>query len=106
GADLLDSVPPQKYLQRLLALPSVEYFHVPVVVNREGQKLSKQTGAVGVDVATPAAASRTAIEVLRRLGAAPPDEARGARPAELWAWAAGNWRIESLRGIGPLPAGA
>jgi glutamyl-Q tRNA(Asp) synthetase len=48
GADLLDSTPRQIFLQRLLNVPTPRYLHVPVVRNAEGEKLSKQTGALAV----------------------------------------------------------
>ena len=48
GADLLDSTPRQIYLQRLLGVPTPRYLHVPVLRNANGEKLSKQTGAVAV----------------------------------------------------------
>jgi len=48
GADLLDSTPRQIYLQHLLGVPTPRYLHVPVVRNANGEKLSKQTGAVAV----------------------------------------------------------
>lgn len=49
GADLLENTPRQIALQRLLALPTPRYLHVPVVTAPDGQKLSKQTGARALD---------------------------------------------------------
>ena len=43
GADLLLSTPRQILLQQLLALPTPHYLHLPVIVNAQGEKLSKQT---------------------------------------------------------------
>ena len=54
GADLLDSTPRQIYLQQLLGVPTPRYLHVPVVRNANGEKLSKQTGAVAVEAALEA----------------------------------------------------
>jgi glutamyl-Q tRNA(Asp) synthetase len=53
GADLLDNTPRQIWLQQALALPTPRYLHLPVVVNAQGEKLSKQTGAAAVDVTDP-----------------------------------------------------
>src|SRR3954471_12891151 len=49
GADLLDSTPRQLWLQKLLGYPQPTYLHIPVAVNDQGQKLSKQTLAPPVD---------------------------------------------------------
>jgi glutamyl-Q tRNA(Asp) synthetase len=49
GADLLDNTPRQIVLQRALGLPTPRYLHVQLVVNERGEKLSKQTGAHGLD---------------------------------------------------------
>lgn len=65
GADLLDSTPRQIYLQRLLGVPTPRYMHVPVVTNAAGEKLSKQTGAMALDVSRPLEELMTAAQFLR-----------------------------------------
>ena len=67
GADLLDSTPRQIYLQRLLGVPTPRYLHVPVVRNADGEKLSKQTGAVAVEAADSVAALATLMDVAKGL---------------------------------------
>jgi len=65
GIDLLDSTPRQIYLQRLLGLPQPRYLHLPILVDAQGSKLSKQTGAPGLDCSTP---ERNLARVLAWLG--------------------------------------
>ena len=57
GADLLDNTPRQLLLLRLIGARAPRYAHVPVLSDRSGQKLSKQTRATAVDVASPSAES-------------------------------------------------
>ena len=64
GADLLDSTPRQIYLQRLLDYPQPRYLHVPAAVNAAGEKLSKQTGAMPIDVSRRSGALRRALAFL------------------------------------------
>jgi glutamyl-Q tRNA(Asp) synthetase len=49
GADLLDNTPRQIFLQRLLDAPQPRYLHVPLVRASDGEKLSKQNGALALD---------------------------------------------------------
>jgi glutamyl-Q tRNA(Asp) synthetase len=64
GADLLDNTPRQIHLQRLLGLPTPRYLHTPLVMGIDGQKLSKQNGALPLDVSAPVAALQRAGLVL------------------------------------------
>jgi glutamyl-Q tRNA(Asp) synthetase len=68
GADLLDSTPRQIYLQRLLGLPTPRYLHVPVLRNADGEKLSKQTGALAIMPGDQAAAVAALLDAARFLG--------------------------------------
>ena len=101
GADLLDSTPLHRYLQRLLDLPSPEYWHVPIVTDDRGQKLAKRSGSTAVDVTDP---SQAIARALGSLGFALPAEIGGAPPTELLAFACAHWRIEGLRGKRSLAA--
>ena len=56
GQDLADNTPRQILLQRALGLPTPQYLHTPLVLADDGQKLSKQNGAVAVATTSPAAA--------------------------------------------------
>lgn len=44
GADLLYDTARQIYLQRLLGLPTPRYYHIPLVCDKTGRKLSKSEG--------------------------------------------------------------
>ena len=46
GCDLLSSTPRQIYLFRLLGLPEPSYWHVPMLTDGEGRKLSKRDAAM------------------------------------------------------------
>jgi len=64
GADLLESTPRQIFLQRVLGLPTPRYAHLPLVLDAEGRKLSKQDRALPVDRAAPLPALRAALDFL------------------------------------------
>ncbi len=93
GADLLDSTPRQIYLQQLLKFPTPRYCHVPVAVNADGEKLSKQTLAPAIDPARPLPAL---MRALRFLGQQPPDALANASLRDFWAWAIANWRLDRV----------
>jgi glutamyl-Q tRNA(Asp) synthetase len=95
GSDLLPSTLVHVHLRRLLGFPEPQYFHLPVLCDTQGVKLSKQTGAAPVG---PAYSSETAVRVLELLGLKVPAELRAAGSSELWAWAVRHWGIEELIG--------
>jgi glutamyl-Q tRNA(Asp) synthetase len=86
GSDLLDSTPRQIYLQRLLGVPTPRYMHVPLVTNTIGEKLSKQTGALALDLTQPQAELHEAARFLG-LPVAPPQSIGDFWQGAIAAWA-------------------
>ena len=103
GADLLDSTPRQILLQRLLGLSTPLYAHLPVAVNAAGEKLSKQTRAAPLSIATPQSVVRALWNALIFLGQLPPTELRQAGLPELWQWALAHWSLAQVPRQHSLP---
>lgn len=93
GMDLLDSTPRQIYLQRLLGLPTPSYAHVPVIVNAEGDKLSKQTFATAVDTEN---ALDSLHSTLHLLGQQPPSSGDFDHQEDFLDWAIAHWDIQAV----------
>ena len=87
GADLLDSTARQILLQRQLGFSTPRYAHVPVALNADGDKLSKQTGAAPIGAAHGAAPIARALLFL---GHPPPVDLP---PGDLLPWALAHWDI-------------
>jgi len=94
GIDLLDSTPKQRYLQQQLGLASPNYMHVPILVDQQGYKLSKQTRAQAVATQQP---ERVIFELLKWLNQAPPQELSTASTTELLSWGQQHWQAERLK---------
>lgn len=95
GIDLMDSTPRQLWLQRLLGYRTPGYRHIPVVVNPDGSKLSKLTGAIALPHDR---VSATLVAALRALGQQPPAELARSPARDVWAWALKHWQIKVLEG--------
>jgi glutamyl-Q tRNA(Asp) synthetase len=93
GADLLDSTPRQIYIQRVLQLASPHYAHHPVIVNRQGEKLSKQTHAPELDDTHPV---NQIWQALAFLGQSPEEALKRATIREIWDWAYHHWKMENV----------
>jgi glutamyl-Q tRNA(Asp) synthetase len=100
GADLLASTPRQVLLQRLLGYPMPRYMHLPVAVNRNGEKLSKQTLAAALAIED---APAQLVRALRFLGQEPPADLAAADVAEVWSWARSSWRSDTIPRQRSLP---
>ena len=89
GSDLLDETFRQLQLQHHLGYPTPEYGHIPILLNRLGQKLSKQNLA-------PALITDQAVkqlwEALHLLGQNPDPSLQSASSTELLDWATTHWQ--------------
>jgi glutamyl-Q tRNA(Asp) synthetase len=93
GADLLDNTPRQRLLQQALNLPIPSTLHLPVLVEKHGEKLSKSRQALAID---PKHAPSTLSHVLSLLGHPPPTALLGASVSEQLQWAIQAWHIDRL----------
>lgn len=92
GEDLVGNTARQILLQRLLGLPTPRYLHTPLVCAASGEKLSKQTGAEPLSLASP-------LSALRQAGDALGLRVDGTTIAD-WLAAA----VEAWRAVRPLPS--
>jgi glutamyl-Q tRNA(Asp) synthetase len=94
GADLLESTGWQIALQRALRLRTPRYAHLPLLLERTGEKLAKSRRSAPLE---PARAAETLRRVLELLGLRPPADLGGARPDAILGWAAGCWIQQPAR---------
>lgn len=89
GADLLGSSIRQLYLHQALGLPAPDYRHLPLLVNRDGLKLSKQNHAPAIETHR---AGANLLRCLALLQQQPPDDLQTASPPTILHWAVANWQ--------------
>src|SRR5690606_18357196 len=66
GADLLLSTPRQIWLQECLGLPTPRYLHIPLLLDGEGNKLSKRSLSLPVDPGRPGPGLFDALRLLQQ----------------------------------------
>lgn len=93
GADLLNSTPRQIYLQQLLEFAQPHYAHIPLAVNSDGEKLSKQNLALPINKEH---APQLIFEALLFLGQNPPPTLKQNSLPEIWQWAIQNWHPSKI----------
>lgn len=89
GADLIGSSFAQLVVMRRLGLPPPRHHHVPLLVDRDGLKLSKQNHAAPLESAR---ASDNLLRCLAWLQQSPPPALRAAPVPEILDWAIAHWR--------------
>ncbi len=94
GVDLLDSTARQLYLVGLLDGSPPNYSHHPVLVDQQGHKLAKQTGAVALDNRQ---ATHNLLKALDYLGQATPPTAAGLTVPAVLQFAMANYQPQVLR---------
>ena len=94
GADLLDSTVKQIYLQQKLGLNSQQYMHIPILTDKQGNKLSKQTFATAVAIEK---APVILSQVLNLLKQPLPAELNSAPVEQQLKWAIRHWQPTQLK---------
>lgn len=89
GSDLLDMTAQQQQIYRALGRTPPRWLHIPVILNEQGQKLSKQTHAPALD---DSMAARNLVQALEALGQQPPATLAGASVDSVLDWGRANWR--------------
>jgi glutamyl-Q tRNA(Asp) synthetase len=67
GADLLDNTERQIWLAQLLGYPTLEYMHLPLAMNQNGTKLSKQNLAIALDIQQAPQLLAQALQALNQI---------------------------------------
>ena len=101
GIDLIDSTIRQQCLQQALGFPLPHYSHIPVAVESNGQKLSKQNLATALQADE---SGNTLWDALLWLRQSPPTDLRHCGNEAVLTWAITHWQPHPLAGIQQNPA--
>ncbi|WMN86832.1 tRNA glutamyl-Q(34) synthetase GluQRS [Vibrio parahaemolyticus] len=93
GADLIEPTGRQISLYQILGQPEVRYLHLPLAIDNNGNKLSKQNHATAIDIDNPKPAL---LKAMTFLGFDIPEEIRASDIANILRWGCENWQLEQL----------
>lgn len=99
GIDLMGCTGRQSVLQSLLGYPIPNYGHIPVIVNTQGQKLSKQHFAQAINMDKP---QQLLLSALNYLQQRPAPELSQASIEDILNWAIDHWKPKNLLGLQSL----
>lgn len=93
GADLIEPTGRQISLYKTLDLSPVNYLHLPLAMDANGNKLSKQNHAQGVNIITPKA---ELVAAMQFLGFDLPIDFADLTVEQMVSWGATHWHITQL----------
>ncbi|WP_223670057.1 tRNA glutamyl-Q(34) synthetase GluQRS [Kangiella shandongensis] len=93
GSDLLDSTPRQLRLYEVLGKEPPLWYHLPVAINQDGNKLSKQNHAEAI---TEHQASQLLVQALQFLGQKAPAELQHENVESIIDWALEYFSIQKI----------
>ncbi len=93
GADLIEPTGRQISLYQILGQPEVSYLHLPLAMDNNGNKLSKQNHATAIDINNP---KPTLLKAMTFLGFDIPEEVKTNNITDILCWGSERWRLEQL----------
>lgn len=105
GADILDSTPRQNYLYQALGYKPPAYYHLPLVVDGQGEKLSKHKFSPAIGAHNASLWLVRALAHLGQLSLTESDknltgelvaELSAQAPDKILRWALENWQLEKV----------
>ena len=100
GHDLLAFTPLQIYLCKLLEFPIPNFLHLPIIINKDGRKLSKQSKASALPKNNCA---HVLIRALEDLGQDIPNSLVAEKLNYVWKWAIENWDVTKIPRYQTIP---
>lgn len=99
GLDILPMTVAQLAILHACDLPTPDqFYHLPLLHNTQGQKLSKQNLATPINTTTPDTAKTALLTALHLLKQPVFDDLQDGTVSEILAWAVAHWDNERLKG--------
>lgn len=99
GIDIMPMTVAQLFIAKACQLPTPDYFyHLPLLLNGDGQKLSKQNLATPIDTSSTDKVSTLLFTALCLLHQSPPPALQKEPPDTILAWAVAHWDNAPLTG--------
>lgn len=93
GHDLIDSTPRQIHLQSMMKVDTPSYAHIPVIIQDNGDKLSKQNLAPELPLDNP---RPLLIKALQALGQDPENTLADCSVEEVLQWGIDHWDMDKV----------